>query len=596
MPARQRWRDNWLFFAEFPHAGRALATAWWVLVALRGVLPALFAVATGVLVAAVQRGTGLPLALAAVGGLFIVVQVIAPVQGVVGTSLGDRLTARLNDRLLALAVGPPGLGHLEDPDLADDVAAARDFELGLSGPPMELALNFIGTGLIDFFAGLALTAILAAYSWWACLLVAAAWLSTHALLRTTTVWDLETGDVLAAQRRADYSYRLAVDPPAAKEVRLFGLSEWVVERFAGARRRLVDARWSAARMPRHRVIITSVLVIAANVVVLLSLARSAASGALPLGTAVIFVQAVAGASGLALGGNSWALPHAAQVVANVRRIEPRMLEKGRLADGEASAQGMPCREIRFRGVTFCYSDTSPPVLDGLDLTIPAGSSLAIVGVNGAGKTTLVKLLCRLYDPTAGQIEADGVDLRELSVVSWRRRLSAVFQDYVRYDLSLRENVAPLGGSDEDIGEALTQTGIAHVAGLDTVLSAGYPDGVDLSGGQWQRVAVARALHGVRSGAGVVILDEPTAQMDVRGEAEVFDRLLAATRGCTTILISHRFSTVRRVDRICVLEQGRIVEAGTHDELMAAGGRYQTMFELQASRFGEEEEPDESVLA
>lgn len=595
MVDRQRWRDNWLFFAELPRAEGTLAAAWWVLVVLRGVLPALFAIATGVLVAALQRSAGLPLAIATVGGLYIVVQVIAPLQGVVGTSLGERLTARLNDRLLAVAVGPSGLGHLEDPGLADDVATARDFELGLSGPPMQLALSFIATGLIDFFGGLAQTVILAAYTWWACLLVAVGWLSTHLLLRTATVWDRETGDVLAAQRQADYSYRLAVDPPAAKEVRLFGLSEWIVERFAGARRRLVEARWSAARMPRHRVVLTCVLVVAANIVVLLSLAQDAASGALTLGAAVTFIQAAAGASGLAVGGTNWALPHAAHAVANVRRLEPRMRELGRLADGEASPEGMPRREIRFRGVSFSYSATSPTVLDGLDLTIPAGSSMAIVGLNGVGKTTLVKLLCRLYDPTAGQIEVDGVDLRELAIDSWRRRLSAIFQDFVRYDLSLRENVAPLGGSDQDIGEALAQADICHVTGLDTVLAAGYPGGVDLSGGQWQRVALARVLHGVRSGASVVILDEPTAQMDVRGEAEVFERLLAATRGCTTILISHRFSTVRRVDRICVLEHGRVAEIGTHDELMALGGRYRTMFELQASRFGEEE-PDDSVFA
>ena len=282
-----------------------------------------------------------------------------------------------------------------------------------------------------------------------------------------------------------------------------------------------------------------------------------------------------------------------------------MRERGALAEGEAlaagpppegmSTAGMPRREIRFRGVGFSYSAAASPVLDGLDLAIPAGSSMAVVGLNGAGKTTLVKLLCRLYDPTGGRIEVDGVDMRELPVDSWHGRLSAIFQDYVRYDLSLRENVAPLGGSDEDIGAALAQAGIGHVTDLGTVLAAGYPGGVDLSGGQWQRVALARVLHGVRRGASVVILDEPTAQLDVRGETEVFEQLLAATRGCTTIIISHRFPTVRRADRICVLEHGRVAELGTHDELMAAGGRYQAMFELQASRFGGEE-PGESVLA
>jgi ATP-binding cassette subfamily B protein len=341
----KRWRDSWLFFAELPRAGRTLAAAWWVLVMSRGVLPALFAVATGALVAAIQRGAGLPLALATVGGLFIAVQVIAPLQGVVGTSLGERLMARLNDRLLAVAVGPSGLGHLENPGLADDVTAARDFELGLSGPPMPLALEFTATGLIDFFAGLAQTVVLAAYSWWACLLVAAGWLSTHLLLRTATVWDRETGDALAAQRRADYSYRLATGPPAAKEVRLFGLSEWVVERFAGARRRLVDARWSAARMPRRRVVVTCALVVPANVVVLLSLARSAVSGQLTPGAAVTFIQAAVGASGLALGGTNWALPHVAHAVANVRRLEPRMREQGRLADGAAPCVRVPRRAL-----------------------------------------------------------------------------------------------------------------------------------------------------------------------------------------------------------------------------------------------------------
>ncbi|HET9360107.1 MAG TPA: ATP-binding cassette domain-containing protein, partial [Vicinamibacterales bacterium] len=137
--------------------------------------------------------------------------------------------------------------------------------------------------------------------------------------------------------------------------------------------------------------------------------------------------------------------------------------------------------------------------------------------------------------------------------------------------------------------ALEAAGAARLAGLDTVLSRGYDGGTDLSGGQWQRVALARALCAVKGGAGVVLLDEPTAQLDVRGEAEIFERILAATRHCTTILISHRFSTVRHADRICVLEKGRVVELGTHDELMALGGRYRTMFDLQAQRFGAEEE-------
>ena len=194
------------------------------------------------------------------------------------------------------------------------------------------------------------------------------------------------------------------------------------------------------------------------------------------------------------------------------------------------------------------------------------------------------MLCRLYDPQEGAIEIDGVDLRELDVDAWRARVTAVFQDFIRFELPLRDNVAPSGAPDPVIEAALAEAGAAHLAGLDTMLARGYEGGTDLSGGQWQRVALARALCAVKTGAGLVLLDEPTAQLDVRGEAEIFERILAATRHATTILISHRFSTVRHADRICVLEHGRVVELGTHDELMAAGGRYRTMFEMQASRF------------
>jgi ABC-type multidrug transport system fused ATPase/permease subunit len=180
----------------------------------------------------------------------------------------------------------------------------------------------------------------------------------------------------------------------------------------------------------------------------------------------------------------------------------------------------------------------------------------------------------------------------------------VFQDFVRFELTLRENVIPretkggggAGGLDGAVEAALAEAGAGALAGLDTVLAKGYSGGTDLSGGQWQRVALARALAAVRLGAGLVLLDEPTAQLDVRGEAEIFERVLAATRSCTTILISHRFSTVRYVDRIAVVEHGAVVELGSHDELMARRGRYWTMFSLQAQRFAEgtPEEGEEEV--
>jgi len=314
-----------------------------------------------------------------------------------------------------------------------------------------------------------------------------------------------------------------------------------------------------------------------------SLASAAANGSLSLGDAVMFAQSALGSSMIAFGGLNWALDGASAPVAAVLRLEQAMAPVGALSSGTRPAAGMPARDIRFRDLTFAYPG-GPTVLDRFDLKIPAGSSLAIVGLNGAGKTTLAKLLCRLYDPQSGAIEIDGVDLRQLSLEPWRARVTAVFQDFIRFELSLRENVAPAGAPDEVVRAALESAGAANLADLDTVLARGYEGGTDLSGGQWQRVALARALCAVRLGAGVVLLDEPTAQLDVRGEAEIFDRILAATRHCTTVLISHRFSTVRHANRICVLEHGRVIEFGTHEELMAKGGRYRTMFNLQAKRF------------
>jgi ATP-binding cassette subfamily B protein len=332
-------------------------------------------------------------------------------------------------------------------------------------------------------------------------------------------------------------------------------------------------------------------------VVFWSLADAAADGRLGLDQVVVFAQVAVGTSMIAFGGLNWALDGASAPVAAVLRLRDAMAPKGGLRPGTRSAAGMPASEIAFRDLTFAYESGDRPVLDGFDLTIPAGTSIAIVGQNGAGKTTLAKLLCRLHDPQGGAIVVDGVDLRQLDLDEWRGRVTAVFQDFIRLELTLRENVAPAGAPDEDVLAALEQAGAHDLAELGTVLARGYDGGTDLSGGQWQRVALARALCAVRVGAGVVLLDEPTAQLDVRGEAEIFERILTATRECTTILISHRFSTVRHADRICVLEGGRVVELGTHDELMELGGRYRTMFDLQASRFdgeGDGQEDEEGV--
>jgi ABC-type multidrug transport system fused ATPase/permease subunit len=597
--ARLRARQEWQFFGVLHRASLPLASAWWLVVAVRGLLPALFAIVMGVLVGAVERGEAISGPLVAVAIVFVLLQVLGPIHQAVSQNLGDRTAAWLFDRLTEACVIPPGLGHLEDPELARDMTVARDFDTGMSAPNMSLSMDFITGGLVQFLGGLTSAAVLFGYAWWAPLLLGGAWLATHWLLRESGVWrDRNTEPVRAAQQDAEYAYRLAVDPPAAKEVRLFGLADWVLERFVARRRRLHQLQYEATRLRERPLLGCVVLVLGANLLLFWLLAADLLSGRLDLGTFVVYAQAAIGASMIAFGGLNWALDGAAAPVAAVLRLGPKTGTVGALPTGSASAEGRPAKQILFRGVGFAYpGGDGTAILRGFDLTIPAGTSLAIVGRNGAGKTTLAKLLCRLYDPDSGAIEVDGTDVRELDIASWRSRVTAVFQDYLRLELSLRDNVAPAGAPDEEILEALAAAGAADLTTLDTPLAKGYEGGTDLSGGQWQRVALARVLCAVRQGAGVVLLDEPTAQLDVRGEAEIFERILAATRHCTTILVSHRFSTVRQADRICVLEHGRVVELGSHEELMALGGRYRTMFDLQAKRFAAglpEEDADEEA--
>ncbi len=589
---RLRQRNEWRFFSVLPRADGPLALSWWLVLILRGIAPAVFAVAMGLLVGAVQRGDPLALPLAFVGAVFVLLQVLTPIHQALSANLGDRTACWLYDRLGEACVRPPGMGHLEDPTLTSDLTVARDFDQGMTGPPLNIAMDFIATGLVEMIGGFACAVVLFGFTWWAPILLAGAWLATHWLLRESGVWfDRNTAEVRAAQRDAEYAYRLAVDPAPSKELRLFGLADWTLDRFKARRTLLHKLQYEATRLREQPMALSLLMVVIANIIVFWALARSAQNGALSLAQLVVFAQSAVGTSTIAFGGLNWALDGAAAPVAAVLRLESAMAPAGALSAAmtpgieaaSVSADRKPAHDIRFRDLSFTYPGGAP-VLDHFDLTIPAGSSLAIVGQNGAGKTTLAKLLCRLYDPQSGAIEIDGVDLRAFPLDDWRRRVTAVFQDFVRFELSLRENVAPAGAPDEAVRAALASAGAADLATLDTILARGYQGGTDLSGGQWQRVALARALCAVQLGAGVVLLDEPTAQLDVRGEAEIFDRILAETRQCTTILISHRFSTVRHADRICVLEHGRVVELGTHDELMAKGGRYHTMFTLQAQRF------------
>ena len=248
----------------------------------------------------------------------------------------------------------------------------------------------------------------------------------------------------------------------------------------------------------------------------------------------------------------------------------------------------------FEAVRFRYPAGDSDVLAGVDLELRGGQSTALVGVNGAGKSTFVSLLARLRDPSGGRILVNGVDVRELDERKWQRTVALVPQDPVRYPITTYNSVA-FGALEhrsdrEGVELAAATAGFADVVttlpnGWDTLLARELPGGVELSGGQWQRLALARALFATAHGARVLVLDEPTAALDVRSEARFYDRFLDITEGLTTVLISHRFATVRRADTICVLDGGRITERGTHDELAAADGTYAQMYQVQAARFG-----------
>ncbi|HEX2033465.1 MAG TPA: ABC transporter ATP-binding protein [Chloroflexota bacterium] len=539
--------------------------------------------------------------------------VLGPTAIVVQLQLGDRLTREIQHRSLVKTNGLVDFTPFEDPTFYDRLQRASGGETTYR--PMMALFNL--TGMFRTAVQLiSLMVVLAAFQ--PALVVAAVAMAAPSfvlqLRSQVEAWAI-TGMSVPEVRRMRYFGEVLTGRDAAKEVRLFDLGafffarfheQWTAfhRRFAALRRR--HCRWELG---------TSALTALATAaiyayVVLLALGRR-----ITLGDLALYAQAVHQIqSGLAelIRGSSEFYGHLlyAGRIFEFLDAPPTMVVK---PSEEARPVPVPLRRgIELREVTFIYPGTTRPVLERLSLRISPGESLALVGENGAGKSTLVKLLARLYDPTAGEILVDGLDLRELDLAAWRRRVGVIFQDFARYHLPAKTNIGlgnlPLREHRPAIEQAAARGGATSVIeklseGYETVLgrwlgvthSAGWgntvlKEGQELSAGEWQKIALARAF--MRSlpslpgdvGAQLLILDEPTAALDPAAEYDVYRRFRALTRGRTTLLISHRFSTVKLAERIVVLAGGRIVEEGSHAALVERGGIYADLYERQASHY------------
>jgi ATP-binding cassette subfamily B protein len=390
-------------------------------------------------------------------------------------------------------------------------------------------------------------------------------------------------------RKLWYFGELLSEASALRELKVFRTAPSLLSRY-----RAIQARiFALGKLPLDRYRRLSVIAPLAEGALVFGLAWAmlpkVAAGALSVGSFAFFVTMLQqlAISAADTGGS------ASMVYQNLRYVRhwnelmalPRLIP---LAERPHRFARVGPPRIEFRDVSFNYP-SGRAALSGVSFVLEPGESVALVGANGAGKSTIIKLLCRFYDVTGGQILINGVDLRELDLVHWYAHLGTLFQDFVQYKLTVRDNVQlgdPTRIDEAAMIEAIRKAGATDLVrelpdGYDQILGTEFADGEQLSGGQWQKLAIARAFY---QAAPVLIMDEPTSAIDAEAEYAIFNNLEAEYRDKTLILVSHRFSTVRNADRILVIEDGRIVEHGTHDDLLAAGGRYAAMFAIQAEGY------------
>lgn len=573
-----------------------------VLAVASGVLPVGFILAMGQVVGALWSAGGRSSVPAGVvAGLVVAVaamvaqHAVEPLWTVVTTRVARSIDRRVHHRLIAGTLSAPQ-ATVERGDVSDRIADAT--RILRQGQPTagDGAAALLPLTARYLQLGAAVTVVGVAVSW----LVAGPLLAAALLLRAGQRGALgryfgRTWHGLAGERRrVFYLHGLGLDSVPAKEIRALGLTAWLARRTGEETRAYLEKTWRSRRA-----------------IYLVPFLRLTAVG---MGVGVFVLVAVAQLQrrepdvvGLVVAAQATLLPlrfgrsfpecdvatEFGQLAHGVvTGLEREVLAGGPPVTGAREAPGTP-PTIAFEHVHFRYPGAGHDVLRDVRLTLPAGRSTAIVGLNGAGKTTLTKLLAGFHEPGRGRITVDGQDLRELDLDSWRGRIAAITQNFTRFELSLLENVrlGAVGHAEDRLAvlDAIERANARDILeslpdGLDTVLSPRYRGGVGLSGGQWQRVALARTLYAVRQGASVVVLDEPTAQLDPRAEARFHDEFFDLTAGLTTVVIAHRFATVRRTDAIAVLAEGTVSEHGTHDELLAGRGTYAEMFTLQATRF------------
>ena len=590
---RERWQLLRLL-APHPGATTLLALANAVLAAV----PTVLAVSSGLLASSITAratGTGsdgqLALALVVIAVVLVVDETVSLGLQAGQEYVAGRIDGRVRQEVRTLALAPAYISHLEDPHFADDASRASDIGQGRVRSPGTAA---VGQLLLMFRV---LSAVIAAgyvatVSAPLAIGLLAAALTGRSIVRRQWIGLSEINDGQEwGRRRVEYWTELATETAAGKEIRLFDLGRWAVRRRTRAVREWLEPIWSARRAVLRRQGWTISLAFGSAAAALVVPGLAAQRGEIGVDHLVGVLVAAWGVMRMSsMGYEAFDIEYGLGAVRALHRLRAAYP-----AQQDPVGTGGPPggASISVDGLTYTYPGATRPAIDGLDLSVAAGEVVAVVGHNGAGKTTLIKLLAGLYPPSSGRVLVDGTPLDPDTVASWRRRTAVLFQDFNRYPLSVADNItlaAPEYADDTDgVRRAAARAGAdAFIAGLptgyDTLLGRQRKDGTELSGGQWQRIAIARAIFAAEHGRRLLILDEPTAHLDVQAEAEFYERVVGAVPGTTVVLISHRLSTTRNADRIVLIGNGAVLEQGDHHSLMVADGTYARLFSLQAARF------------